>query len=251
LTVLPKIYAPDAYIDVTGKANPFPVPIVDLTPVSLTFISMTKDQAVGNTFAQSRNWDGRKLHEIKLPTSFTVGNETGGNLSYILPSAIRWWPTATYQAPMFKAKEMEDKWDVYRYDDELHFARSWTQALVYRAKIKITSDAPLDEDPEEVGSSPNKTPGRAIAGFEVVKIETNRGDDITATEAASEVDFLIKRLLLGLVVPAPLPLLDLRNPKQVESLWAMSFSMWGRAGIFGTFSPEYKKLFGNMTTIVS
>jgi hypothetical protein len=37
--------------------------------------------------------------------------------------------------PLFVAQQMEDKWDIYLYESNLYFARSWTGDLVLRAAI--------------------------------------------------------------------------------------------------------------------
>ena len=46
-------------------------------------------------------------------------------------------------APIFRAREMEDKWDFYAYDNRLYVRRSWSGRLTHVAELEYTSDAVL------------------------------------------------------------------------------------------------------------
>ena len=48
-------------------------------------------------------------------------------------------PGQSRDGPLFVARQMEDKWDIYLYDGHLYFARSWTGELVFRAVIEFAA----------------------------------------------------------------------------------------------------------------
>ncbi len=113
--------------------------------------------------------------------------------------------------PLFKAEEMEDKWDIYQFDDYLYFVRSWTDDLVLRASLRFNGS-------------------QAVIFKVLANLERVKGEGLFALQTA---DFLIKRLLYRYQAPHPLPA-NLKN-KSPEELALFSFSFFGRGGLYGTF----------------
>ncbi|MBI4542843.1 MAG: hypothetical protein HY705_07425 [Gemmatimonadetes bacterium] len=109
---------------------------------------------------------------------------------------------------VFKAQEMEDKWDIYLYRPYLFFARSWSGQLTYRATV----------------------------AFEQGHVRVSRVECPAAEEpefARRVVDYLIRSHLLGFQVPHPLPA-DL--PAEPEKIAATSFSLFGRRCLYGSYA---------------
>jgi hypothetical protein len=108
---------------------------------------------------------------------------------------------------IFRAEEMQDKWDVFLLEGELKFARSWSGGLVYRARIAFDDS-------------------RAI-------VTNIRGPRDPGENPIAVVDYLIKSHVYGLVAPHPLA----ANPQvSTRDLALWSFGRYGRRGLFGTMA---------------
>jgi hypothetical protein len=108
---------------------------------------------------------------------------------------------------LFKAEQMEDKWDIYLYRPYLFFTRSWSGQLVYRATVTV-----------ERGS------------LRVTHIECPATEELEF--ARRVVDYLIRSHLMNLRIPHPLPA-DV--PPDPQSIAAMSFSLFGRRCLYGCY----------------
>ena len=92
-------------------------------------LSSTKDPAIAENFVASRSDDGRKYigrtptDAISVPTEITYPHN-GEKLDGIV----------------FKAPAMEVKWDIYAYGEWIHFVRSWTSDLIYKARFENTGE---------------------------------------------------------------------------------------------------------------
>ena len=104
---------------------------------------------------------------------------------------------------------MEEKWDIYLFNGDLYFARSWGGDLVYKASVKFEQS-------------------RIV----VTKILAQR-EGGTSENSVAVVDFLIKSHVYGVVAPHPLPDTPGMPPSQLA---AWSFARYGRRGLFGTRS---------------
>ena len=88
---------------------------------------------------------------------------------------------------------MDDKWDIYRYDGHLYFARSWTGELEYRATIVFATD-----------------------GAKVIAVTARREMfESDSLYLIAVVDYLIRSHLYGLPMPHPLPKSLGRDPRQL------------------------------------
>jgi hypothetical protein len=179
----------------TPDESPFGIEVLDCRQVALSLTTTAGDASIAARFGSLRRSDGSELRGL-VPED---GVEVHGSLSY---------PGGGVAAvgPLFKAEEMEDKWDVYAYDDAWYFARSWTGDLIYRADVERVGD--------------ELTIRRAVAG------------DFDGVNAIRCIDFLIKSHVFGGVDPTHC----WRNcAKNTGQLVMGSFSLFGRRGLFGTF----------------
>ncbi len=111
--------------------------------------------------------------------------------------------------PVFVAKAMEDKWNVYLFEQHLYFVRSLDGRLVFRAKGEFSESEVV------------------VSGIEVDGADGSDADLVIA-----QVDYLIKSYIYNCGVPHPLPR-DL--PGDEEGIALYSFQMYGRRAVFATF----------------
>jgi len=254
----PTLYAPGQHIDVLATNNPFPVEIYDCSHVAFNYNSISDDEKITETFSGSRASDGRepfkqaKFDKLAHFSDNKSSNDSKGvpaSLSYSFPPSAMWWPTHKWQAPVFKAKSMVDKWDIYRRDKELLFVRSWSQFPAYRVTIKVKATAPMPADLMADMKAELHGDKTCVKSFSLESIEW--AGNISTEDAIQQIDFLIKRYLLGLMTPAPLPeMLDLSNEIQLEGAFTHLFSTYGRSAAFATKSgANYARLYNNMSSL--
>jgi hypothetical protein len=106
--------------------NPFRMRVLDCRPFSTTMISTTKDPAIAARFNALRRENGEQ-HRGQHPADPLA---VPCVLSYPFNGESR-------DGPLFVARQMEDKWDVYLSDSTLYFARSWTGELAFRAAVEF------------------------------------------------------------------------------------------------------------------
>jgi len=181
---------------VTASDNPFGVDIIDCAAVTQSFVSTTKDPQIAESFVQLRTSTGEQYRGHNPEGGRTVTCD----LSYPYSRRLS-------DGPLFKAQEMEDKWDVYLYDSDAYFARSWRGELVYRARV-------------------HREPDR-LRVYEVAYPA-----DQDAVYALRVVDFLIKSHVFDQVVPHPLPSDLALEPAQIA---LYSFSLFGRRCAYASF----------------
>ena len=117
-------------------------------------------------------------------------------------------PERPSDGPLFKSEQMEDKWDIYLFNDVLYFARSWTGDLLFCASTRFDS-----------------------GWMHLTGIVADGGQ---APEFALRVvDYLVKSHILGRDALHPLPP---ELSKVAGDIAAYSFSMFGRRCSFGTYA---------------
>jgi hypothetical protein len=185
---------------VSASENPFGVRILDCRSLSQSMLAVTQDPKVAESFGVLRASNGEQYRGRSPEDSETCVCD------------LRYSHKGNAQdGPVFKAKSMEDKWDIYLYDGHLYFARSWTGGLEYRATIEF------DED----GATVNAVEARAAL------VQTDPFYPIAV------VDYLIRSHLYRLPVPHPLPKSAVQDPWRLA---LFSFSQYGRYALFGTFA---------------
>lgn len=177
-------------------ANPFVMEGVDCAAFTHTMLSTTTNPAVAESFVRLRSDNGQG-HVNQYPADAHV---VECRLSYAAPAQ-------PVDGPLFKAQEMEEKWDIYMVAKRLYFARSWMGELALVAEFEHVNQR---IDVQRIWAVP------ALADL-----------------AVQQVDYLIKSHILGRVVPHPLPP---ELGRDVQAIALYSSSMYGRVSWFGTFA---------------
>jgi len=180
--------------------NPFGVELLDCRSFAQSMLAVSGDPRVAESYALLRA---------------SLGEECRGQAPHNPETHdcdLR-YPAATEppEGPLFKSGDMEEKWDIYHYDGNLYFARSWTGELSYRAQVEFREDAT-----NIVAVTAGRAPFEADPHYPI-----------------AVVDFLIRSHVFGLAVPHPLPESPGRDPRQLA---LFSFSQYGRRGWYGTFA---------------
>ena len=178
--------------------NPFGVEVLDCRVYAASMIATTADPQIAKQYSGLRTSSGeefrgsspRDARKVACSLTYQVNQRPG-------------------HGPAFKSQQMEDKWDIYFYDDYLYFTRSWTGDLVFRAEMRFAD-------------------GQARMSL----IETSLKDDEDQF-IVRQVDFLVKSHLLGLASLYPLPKSRRTDPPNVLALY--SFALYGRRALYGSF----------------
>lgn len=179
----------------TPSQNPWGLVVLDCSYIAHTAMSFTPSREIAYKYAELRSSTGMELrNEIFNPTSSTVCN-----LTYKVDKRPQ-------DGPVFKSRVMEERWDIYCYDDRLYFCRSWGGELFYRATIKCD-----------------------LATLSVLNVET--GPRSKGDIAVRDVDFLVKSHLMLAKALHPLPP---AMGKDIQKLALWSHSAYGRMGLYGT-----------------
>ena len=185
---------------VDSSQNQFGVRLLDLRSSVFGTTAWTTRKDIAESFLRVRRVDGKE-YVNKLPDGYV---EFDSNLSFAYSGAHE-------EGPIFKARVMEDKWDMYVYGDRLYIARSWTGTLCFVANCAFKSNH-----------------------VEIHRIYAEKkiifGD---LQYAGRVVDFLIKSHMSNMVVPHPLPA-KLKH-ELLGEIATHSFETFGRRGLFGSF----------------
>ena len=109
-----------------GKDNPFNKKILDIRSLTQTMLSFTSDKEVAVLFNKQRHSIGEKLINVKLEGSKTIP----ANLEYPHNES-------KMEGAGYKAKCMEDKWDIYFWNGVMYLTRSWTGEVIYKAHTNV------------------------------------------------------------------------------------------------------------------
>lgn len=160
-------------------------------------VSTTRSAEIATEFARLRSSRGDEYKGRRPRGAGTVSC----SLTYVCPER-------PLDGPLFKSEEMEDKWDIYLFNDVLYFARSWTGDLLFCADTRFESDR-----------------------MQLTCIVVDGGH--AAEFALRVVDYLVKSHILCRNALHPLPP---ELPKVADNIAAYSFSMFGRRCSFGTYA---------------
>ncbi len=185
---------------VDRSQNQFGVSLLDLRSSANGSTAWTTSRDIVETFARLRKTDGAEYVGM-LPDDQV---EFESNLDFAYSGAHE-------EGPVFKARAMEDKWDMYVYGDRLYISRSWTGQLCFVAQCEFKADK--------------------VEIRKIIAEKTFISGDLQ--HAARTVDFLIKSHLSNTVAPHPLP--ARLKDKPPGELAAYSFEIFGRRGLFGSF----------------
>lgn len=181
-----------------GDENPFNKRILDIRSLTQNILSFTKDKFVAELFNKQRQSIGQELIGFKRNGSHTVDV----NLEYPHNGS-------KIEGAAYKAKCMEDKWDIYGWNDIIYFTRSWTGEVVYNAFINVSDTNFI------------------IYKIEYIPNETEQDESL----AINNVHFLIKTLAFGAIYPHKVPT-SLTTDKDIA---LYSFNQFGHNCWYATF----------------
>ena len=181
------------------EKNPFNKRILDIRSLTQTMLAFTKDQSVAALFGKLRQSKGEEFIGSKPADAETL------NTSLVYPHN-----GAKLAGAVYKAKCMEDKWDIYGWNDVIYFTRSWTGEVVYKAFLKLT-DTEL-----------------AIYKIEYCLDTFNKGD---VSLAVNDVHFLMMTLALGRIYPHKIP----KSISVEKEIALYSFAKFGHNCWYATY----------------
>ncbi len=111
-----------------GEGNPYNKRILDIRNLTQTMLSFTSDKEVAVLFNKQRHSIGEELINVKLEGSKTIPT----NLEYPHNGS-------KMEGAGYKAKCMEDKWDIYFWNGIMYLTRSWTGEVIYKAHTTVSS----------------------------------------------------------------------------------------------------------------
>jgi len=182
-----------------GESNPFNTRILDIRPYTQQMISTTQDPRIAELFLINRKGIGQQYIEFE----FKNGVSTDVHLTYSHDGK-------KIEGVGYKASTMEDKWDIYAWNDIIYFVRSWTGDVGYKAFITYNDKS-----------------------FTVYKIEFEAVGEVEnqLSIATNNVHFLISTLAFKAVQPHKIPDHLVTN----EEIAAYSFSIFGRNCWYATY----------------
>ncbi len=185
---------------IAADKNPWGVRILDCRPVSTGWRSTTADPSIAKSFLQLRHADGR-AHLQAEPLPVQVSGE------FTLPV-----PELPPQGCFSSARQMEEKWDLFHFDNRLFISRSWTGMLSYTASLHCD------------GNSLHVSDIRATPLYENEHL-------------LRELHFILRAYGNRVIMPHPLPV-NLAPDDSIaskEQIALHTFNSYGSFGWFGTF----------------
>lgn len=182
---------------IPATQSPFGVDIWDCRAFTHNMVSTTRSAEIASKFARLRSSRGEEYKGRRPREAGTVSC----SLTYACPER-------PLDGPLFKSEQMEDKWDIYLFNDVLYFARSWTGDLLFCASTRFDSD---------------------WMRLTCIVVDGDQAPEF----ALRVVDYLVKSHILGRNALHPLPP---ELPKVADAIAAYSFSMFGRRCSFGTYA---------------
>lgn len=191
------------WLPVGHPSNPFPKEALDCRPVALKFWSATQNPGVAETFGALRNSDGRdligKMPESAVPFDCDLQFPAEGEKC---------------EGPLFKARQMEDKWDFFHFDSRLYMRRSWTGRLLHVAECSFDKGtvriSRFYSEPKNVFEDRNY--------------------------AIARIHFLVTSYLLG--KPVPFPIYPEMPRAATEAIALTGFNDYGRRAQFAAFCEQ-------------
>lgn len=173
--------------------------LLDCRASALSRLSFSDDRRIAERFLQLRSDDGSRLigQHPQDGRVFTA--------DYLFPIGAE-----LPNGPLFLARQMEDKFDVYHHDGALFFTRSWTGDLQIKAEISVEED-----------------------GIRIGQVECGKEHFVDDDYCLQVLEYLLKSHCLNMVSPHPLS--ERLRGVSDEDLVHISFNVFGRRGWYGCF----------------
>lgn len=184
---------------IEAHQNPFGIRVLDCRSFSKSALCFTPDKGAAEKFLKLRSSTGGD-HRTQFPKNAL---HIRCNLRYHFEEKI-------IDGPVFVAKVMQDRWDVYLYDGFLYFSNSWSGELLIRAKADFKENEFL------------------VPAIDIRSDLAKRNKTLAVRQA----DYLIKSYLCRREMPNPLPKNLPNVPKQIA---LYSFSLYGRMSSYATY----------------
>jgi len=181
--------------------NPWGIRVFDCRAIATTMVSTANQSDSAEQFTALRASDGSHLYGKRPPGAVQIEV----NISY--PSTMRDLPD---RGVLYRAKTMDEKWDIAIDDGVLTFARSWTGDVVYNCDIVKNGDQ------YEISAI-------------VLSEDIINEDDVYYH--VHVVNYLLFSHVFDVVYPHPLPLTE---DLSEDDILMQSFSSFGRRGWFAT-----------------
>ncbi|MEO3402978.1 hypothetical protein AAFN85_03690 [Mucilaginibacter sp. CAU 1740] len=182
-----------------GDGNPLNKRILDIRPYTQYMISTTNDWKTAERFITNRKITGEEYKGFEFKGAISV------NAQLTYPHNGK-----RLEGICYKASEMEDKWDIYIWDDIIYFVRSWTSVVAYKAFVNYSDDKLI---------------------IHKVEFETRDDNESESLIAINNVHFLISTLAGKTVMPHTIP----GHLKTYEEIARYSFSLFGRNCWYATY----------------
>jgi hypothetical protein len=179
-----------------GAASPFPMDVFDCRAVAMTSVSTTGDPAIVESFTRLRRSDGTEH----------IGTSPEDPAYVELDLRIPLHGKELREGPLFKAEQMEDKWDIFLYGNMYYFVRSWTGRLMHVAHGHIRD---------------------GVLCIDGIITASRLVDERDRTFFAREAFFLLFNHVLGFEYPHPVPSYHAGDE---HSIVQFSFAEFGRRG---------------------
>lgn len=175
--------------------NPIGMKFLDMRCYSQTVMSLVEDVKISKMYGKQRENNGKEFVGRRIENSKKIDCD----LHY--PHNDR-----ELEGIIYKSSQMEEKWDIYAYDSQFLFVRSWTGELKIRAFVR------------------NK--GTEIT---IDKIEIDEGYEDIASQI---VHFILGTHAFGQVLPHTIPE-DMPDDPKIISIF--SFGLFGNYARFATY----------------
>lgn len=198
---------------IPAEQNSWSIPVLDCRILLTEMIFDTMSQKVAENFSISR-----------LSTGIDVPGRVPDTISEIKVGLEYPFSLPAAEGVVFRAREMENKWDVFRFGKRLFFCSSWTGCIPFVAII----------DPDHRGGMRVKKIlyDYATTNKNPFFFDEKSGDvSITPKVVTCYVDFLIKGLVGNCIVPAGILSESDANPTR---LGLFAWAVFGRLAQFVT-----------------
>ena len=184
--------------------TPFKMKLFDCREFALHMLSNTTDKKIVEKYLAMQESDGKEYIEKNFEKAIRIKSNLDFPFPDIdLPDGI-----------LFRSEMMEEKWNIYKYEDHIFFVRSWTGELRYITDYEKTEE-----------------------GFTIKELAMDREafNQDKISFYVDEVHFLLISHALGYMIPHPLPNDVEDDPDEILKF---SFGEFGNRGYFAYYSIQ-------------